>query len=179
MQRPTFEQIVREYLQFIRCALWRLGARGSDLDELVQEVLLAVHRGLPAFDPERAACPQGAVRGWLSGICERQAANLRRRKARRQEDLRDDAELDAFHSASPSPEERYLLCEQRAHLGSLLAELEPERRAVLVSHELDATPMCDVARVQRIPVNTAWNRLRLAREDIRNRWHRHHRRKAG
>jgi hypothetical protein len=62
MQRPTFEQIVREYLQFIRCALWRLGARGSDLDELVQEVLLAVHRGLPVFDPERAACPQGAVR---------------------------------------------------------------------------------------------------------------------
>jgi hypothetical protein len=85
----------------------------------------------------------------------------------------------AGHSASPSPEERYLLCEQRAHLESLLAELEPERRAVLVSHELDATPMRDLARAQRIPVNTAWNRLRLAREDIRTRWHRHRRRKAG
>jgi hypothetical protein len=86
---------------------------------------------------------------------------------------------DVTAAASPSPEERYLLCEQRAHLESLLAELEPEQRAVLVSHELDATPMRDVARAQRIPVNTAWNRLRLAREDIRNRWHRHRRRKPG
>jgi DNA-directed RNA polymerase specialized sigma24 family protein len=81
--------------------------------------------------------------------------------------------------SSKGPHARKAPCAQRAHLESLLAELAPEQRAVLVSHALDATPMCDVARVQRIPVNTAWNRLRLAREDIRTRWHRHRRRKAG
>ncbi len=33
--------------------------------------------------------------------------------------------------------------------------------------------MADVAAAFAIPLNTAWNRLRLAREDLREAWERH------
>ena len=40
-------------------------------------------------------------------------------------------------------------------------------RAVVVAYELERVAMAEVAAAQRIPLNTAWNRLRLGREDLR------------
>lgn len=57
--------------------------------------------------------------------------------------------------------------ERAALLATLLARLEPRRRAVVMAYELEGVAMVDVAAAQGIPLNTAWNRLRLGREDLR------------
>lgn len=175
MDKPTFESIVREEGAFIRGTLVRLGVRPCDVEDAAQEVLRGVERGLPAFDPSLAVRPEAAVRAWLFGICERQAANHRRRR-RRAEVSRDPGELDRTGHPSPNAEERCLARERTALLHELLSRLEPARRACLVAHELDGVPMADVAIHMNIPVNTAWNRLRLAREDLRALWRRVRRR---
>jgi RNA polymerase sigma factor (sigma-70 family) len=167
---PTLESVVRQHGAWIRKTLFRLGIRPDDLEDILQEVLRAVARGLPAFDPARAARPEGALSGWLFAICERQAANHRRASCRRAEVLRDTDELDKLGCAMPTCEESFLFHERRARLQALLDGLEPQRRAVIVAYELDGVPMADVASMLGIPVNTAWNRLRLAREDIRAGW---------
>jgi RNA polymerase sigma-70 factor (ECF subfamily) len=45
-----------------------------------------------------------------------------------------------------------------------LNRLELGRRAVFILHELDDQPMPEVAKALGIPLNTAYSRLRLARE---------------
>lgn len=167
MDEPTFESIVSDHGAWIRKTLSCLGVGASDLDDVEQEVLRGVARGLPTFDPSLATVPEGALTSWLFGICERQAASHRRKNRRRAEVPRETRELDGIGSDAPSPEARLLACERKARLYAALERMEPDRLAVIVAYELEGIPMGDVAIRLRIPVNTAWNRLRLAREAIR------------
>jgi RNA polymerase sigma-70 factor (ECF subfamily) len=162
-----FESIVVEYGPFIRRTLSHLGVASRDARDVEQEVLRGVSKGLATFDPELSANPENALRGWIYGICERQAANHRRARLRRGEQLTTNEELDTAPGVGPDSEERLSAEERKAILGILLEGLEPQRRAVIVAYELDGVPMADVAAAHSIPVNTAWNRLRLAREDLR------------
>lgn len=168
----TFESVVLEHGQFIRRTLAQLGVAAKDLPDVEQEVFRGIDKGLPTFDPVLAANPATALRGWLFGICERQAANHRRSENRRGEVLRTNEELDIAISAAPDVEEKLLAAERKAILSELLATLEPQRRAVVVAYELEGLPMQEVATAMSIPVNTAWNRLRLAREDLKAAWRR-------
>ena len=70
-------------------------------------------------------------------------------------------------ATSETAEDAMVAAERAALLSALLARLEPRRRAVVVAYELDGLAMVEVAAAQRIPLNTAWNRLRLGREDLR------------
>jgi RNA polymerase sigma factor (sigma-70 family) len=172
-EKPTFESIVLEHGPFIRRTLAQLGVASADLRDVEQEVLRGVNRGLPTFDPELSANPSNALRGWLFAICERQAANHRRARLRRGELLLSNDELDASPGAGPSSEERLIAEQHKAILMHLLDKLEPQRRAVIVAYELEGIAMAEVAAAFSIPVNTAWNRLRLAREDLREAWERY------
>jgi len=48
----------------------------------------------------------------------------------------------------------------------VLEQLDLDRRAVLVMHDLDGHPVPEIAAALAIPVATAYSRLRLAREDL-------------
>lgn len=156
------EDIIREHGAFVRRALAQMGVPARDLDDVEQEVWRGVARGLPAFDPTLAANPETALRGWLFGICERQARSHRRTENKRGEVF---GEVDVASDATP--EDALLAAERTRLLQTLLARLSPEKRAVVVAYELEGVPMADVAAAQGIPVNTAWNRLRLGREELR------------
>jgi len=177
METPTLESIVREYRGFVRRTLVRLHVCSRDLDDVMQKVWRGVDRRLPEFDPSKAVQAPDAMRAWLFGICRRQAASHHRHRRRLAEELRDVREVERLPAAAPSAEEQLLACEAEAHLESVLSEIDPLRREVFVAHEIHGVPMSDVARAQGVPVNTAWNRLRLARADIRAAWDGHKRRK--
>lgn len=156
------ESIIRAHGAFVRRALAQLGVAARDVADVEQEVWRGVDRGLPAFDPSLSANPETALRAWLHGICERQAASYRRAEAKRGEVL---GEVDTASEATP--EEALLAAERTRLLRLILDTLEPGRRAVVVAYELEGVAMVDVAAALGIPPNTAWNRLRLAREDLR------------
>jgi RNA polymerase sigma-70 factor (ECF subfamily) len=48
----------------------------------------------------------------------------------------------------------------------LLEQLTEDRRAVFVLSELEQMGMPQIAEILRIPLNTAYSRLRLARRDF-------------
>ena len=57
-----------------------------------------------------------------------------------------------------------LFTKKRALVLEALEALDDERRQVFVLHELDELAIPDVARVLKIPVPTAYTRLRAARK---------------
>lgn len=168
MDEHTFELFIRDHIKFIRCLLSRRGVRPCDLDDIAQEVVCAIFRGLPSFDPSLATTPELAAEAWVYGICGRQAANYRRARRRRAEVFRDPRDVDGLSdTTAPSVEDLFFACETNAALARALDAMEPFRRDVMVAHELHDVPMAEIAHRQGVSVNTAWNRLRLARADVR------------
>ena len=57
--------------------------------------------------------------------------------------------------------------EMRDRVLLALDALDVERKAIFVMHDIDEFPVPAIAAQLEIPVNTAYSRLRLAREDFR------------
>ena len=172
MDRPTFESIVDEHGEHIHRTLRALRVPSNDVPDVAQEVLAMVHRRLPAFDPALAEYPESAVRSWLVAICRRQASDYHRARRRRSERECLEADLDRELAGAPDSEQAYEACEATRILFELVGALCAERRDVVVAYEIEEMAMSDIAGAHGISVNTAWNRLRLAREDLRAGWRR-------
>src|SRR5947208_14288437 len=77
---PTWEEIAREHGRFLYTVAYRLTGNRDDAEDLVQEVLLRVRRGLETYQP-------GSMEGWLSRIATNAFLDDVRRRRRRPEDL--------------------------------------------------------------------------------------------
>jgi RNA polymerase sigma-70 factor (ECF subfamily) len=156
---PTFRDLFTSEFSYVLHTLRRLGVRERDLEDLTHDVFVVVHRGLPEFDPRRP------VRPWLFGIAFRVASDHRRR-ARNARELVEDPAPEPVDGAPPA-DEQLAAAQRRRVVLEALDDLELDRRAVLVLHDIDGCTMPEIARALSIPLNTAYSRLRLAREQFK------------
>lgn len=159
-----FRAVFEEGFEGVVHSLRRLGVREADLEDLAHDVFVVAYRRLADYDPTRP------VRAWLFGIALRLAAAYRRRAHRRLE----VADADAAEVVDPQPlAEGMLADEQRRQLVlEALEALDLDKRAVLVMHDLEGHPMPIVAETLEVPLNTAYSRLRLARDQFKTAVHR-------
>jgi RNA polymerase sigma-70 factor, ECF subfamily len=157
MRPPDFKALYRTEFPYVWKTLQRLGAPSPDIEDLVHDVFVVVHRHLADYDPARP------LRPWLFGITLRVLADHRRAGRNRNEIT---AEIDDPIDMAPTPHERLEDREARAVLMRALDSLDLDRRAIFVMHELDEVPVPEIASLLDIPLNTAYSRLRLARADV-------------
>jgi RNA polymerase sigma-70 factor (ECF subfamily) len=158
-QAPAFRALFEREFAYVFHTLFRLGVRRPDLEDMTHEVFVAVHHVLADYDPTRP------LRPWLFGIAFRVASDYRRRAHHRRE-APEDRGGEAVDERPPADE--LLAAEQaRRLLIEALDEVELERRAVLVLHDLEGHSVPEIAHALAIPLNTAYSRLRLAREQLR------------
>ena len=150
------DEIYREHFAFVWRSAKRLGVRDAALDDVVQEVFVIVHRRLEDFEG------RSAIRTWLFGITLRVARDHRRSVARKSPDGAVDP--DTLHATAPGPGETMERVEAMRLLYAILDELDDERREVFVMAELEQMTMPDIATTLGINVNTAYARLRAARQ---------------
>lgn len=157
---PSFADVFRDQLDYVWATFRRLGVKPSDLADQAQELFIIVHQLMDDYDPRRP------IRPWLFGIAYRCALRYRARPQRWREVPMDEPMM-SVPGREPSPEEGVAAIEDRALvLGGILA-IELSRRAVFVLIEIEGFDVPTVARELNIPLNTAYSRLRLAREDFR------------
>ncbi len=156
---PTvgFDQVYTEHFSFVWRSLRRLGVRESHLDDATQEVFMVVHRRLSDFEG------RSSVRTWLFGIALRVAKDHRRwlRRKDPHEEL-----PETLADKGPTAFDQLARREAAAVLDGLLDAIPDERRAVFILVELEQQSAPEVAAALGIPLNTAYSRLRLAREDF-------------
>jgi RNA polymerase sigma-70 factor (ECF subfamily) len=152
----SFRQIFDAHVSYVAGSLARLGIDERDRDDLVSEVFVRVHRSLATYDPLRP------MRPWLFAFAARVASEHRRLARHRREVF---AEVDVV-SASPGPDQALEEHQSRRLLARALEELDDDKRAVFVLHDLDETAVPDVARALGIPEGTAYSRLRAARAEL-------------
>ena len=142
-------------LDFVCRSLRRLGTTPSDVEDLAQEVFLALHRSWPQFDQTRP------VRPYLFGITFR-VASKHRRKNRREV----TSKFVEIPDGRPGADDQLVAEGARALLLSALERIALPRRAVLVMHEIDGVPVNEVAAALGIPRFTVYSRLRKARREL-------------
>lgn len=138
--------------------LRRLGVPPADVEDLVHDVFVVVHRRLAELEPGRP------VRPWLFGIAYRIAGNHFSR-ARQTREVADDD--DTVHTdPAPAADEKLVAEQRRAAVLAALAALDLDQRAVCVMHDLDGVAAPAIARALGVPLNTVYSRLRIARQKV-------------
>ena len=158
-----FARVYREYFGFVWRSASSLGVRPSALDDVSQEVFVIVSRRLAEFEG------RSSFRTWLSGIVLNVVRHHRRSLVRKSpHDLsREEAsDPDELPSAAGDPYENAVHAEGTRLLQRLLDDLDDEKREVLVLAELEQFTVPEIAEALSLNVNTAYSRLRLAREQF-------------
>jgi RNA polymerase sigma-70 factor (ECF subfamily) len=153
---PSFKDIYKTYFDFVWSSAGHLGAASEAIDDIVQDVFLVIHAKLHTLQrPE-------ALRSWIYGIVRRTVSDHRRaRKVR--------AAAGAILISEPKPRQRTPLdfTEMNSELEVLrriLTKLDEQKREVFVMVEVLEMTAPEVAQSLEIPLNTAYSRLRQARE---------------
>ncbi len=155
---PDFRSVYREQCPFVWRVVRRLGVRDTEVEDLVHDVFAAAYRSWASLDPSRP------VRPWLYGVCFRVVGDHQRKHSTTREQPAERIVDTAGGERGPAE-----VAERRQGLTlaqRIIDELELERRAVFVLHELEELQMPEIAQTLGIPLNTAYSRLRLARRDF-------------
>ena len=158
---PSFRSVYDTYFNFIWSCARRLGVPAEAVDDVVQEVFIVVHARLRTL--ERPA----SLRSWLYGVLRRTVSTYHR--GRRTRDAREAVESSPGEKADPmqpSPLDLALVDDEIKLVWRLLAEVEPAKREVLILAELEEMPVPEIAQAIGVPLNTAYSRLRAARQEF-------------
>jgi RNA polymerase sigma-70 factor (ECF subfamily) len=142
-------------LDYVYRTLRRLGTPPSEVDDLAQEVFLALRRSWIEYDPSRP------LRPYLFGIAFRIASAHHRKHNR--EVAFGVVELG---DTGQSPDEALQNKQARALVLAALERIPLPRRAVLVMHDIDDVPVREVAAALDLPLFTVYSRLRKARREL-------------
>jgi RNA polymerase sigma-70 factor (ECF subfamily) len=154
---PDFRTIFEQEFDYVWSTLRRLGVAERDLEDVVHETFLRIHAKLHECDTTTS------LRPWLFAFAFRMASDYRRLARNRMEVIGVDPEIAESGQAPDAEAERR---ESLALVSRALDALDEHRRAVFVLHELEERPIPEVAAILSIPLNTAYSRLRLAREEF-------------
>lgn len=161
---PAIQALLRYLTPAVtRVSVGVLGAANPNLDDVVQQVLIAVQRALPAF---RGECHPA---GYASRIAFRVA--LRARKTQKLALFRGEmlARLEAeAHPAEPPSAEAEAEWRRRV-IRDLLEDLPEEQAETLALRVMLGWSLEEVAEATGAPVNTVRSRVRLAKEALRRR----------
>jgi RNA polymerase sigma factor (sigma-70 family) len=161
--RVAYETLLRDCVSFIVSVARRQGVPPDRTDDVVQEVLLTVHRARATYDPRRS------FNAWLGVIVERRAIDILRQMQRRgarevHAPLAYESHADEAVDLSAGIEHKEMV----KRIGAALAEL-PRRQREAVHHlMLDEKSLDDAAVVTgrskgslKVNLHRALNALRL------------------
>lgn len=156
----TFDSIYEAWFDEVTRWVRALGGAEADLDDLVQDVFLVVHRRLPAFDG-------GNVAGWLYQIARHKVRDQRRLAWFRHLVFGRSGVADLAQSPALGPAESLERKQRTRLLDRMLATLNDDQRAAFVLFEIDGLSGEQIAEVQGVPINTVWARIYKARQKLR------------
>ncbi|MFN3658336.1 MAG: RNA polymerase sigma factor [Pseudolabrys sp.] len=142
--RAAYEVLLRDCVPLIRAVASRVGVPPDRSDDVVQEVLLTIHRARQTFDPARS------FNGWLRVIAERRAIDLLRQLRRRgARELHAPLAFEVFPDESADPARGVALAEASVRVAAALAVLPPRQRAAVEALVLNEQSLSEASAATR------------------------------
>lgn len=154
----SFLDVYEQYVDFAWASARRLGVPPESMDDVVQEAFIVVHQRLHTLHrPE-------AIRSWVYGIVRRTVSHYHRARRAKSAAGAPTIDADSIETDLRTPFELAEQSDQVKLLESLLLELTPLQREVFVLAEIEELSAPEIAEALNIPLNTAYSRLRVARQ---------------
>jgi len=156
----TWEEVARVYGRKIYNFAYRLTGNPDDAHDLVQEVLLRVHRGLSSYQP-------GSFEGWLWRITRNAFLDdVRRQKRRPTSPLPD--EVDRWGQASTeSADTEYARISLGDDIQKALLELPIDFREAVVLCDVVGLSYEEIAKAVAVPIGTVRSRIHRGRKILK------------
>lgn len=156
---PTWDEVARDHTSFMYAVAYRLAGNHPDAEDVVQESLLRVKRGLVTYTP-------GSLQGWLARIVTNVFLDeTRRRKRRPQTALPDDP--DRVIAGGPGADEALAMQSLPDHIQAALAALQEEFRVAVVLCDVAGLSYREIADRTGVPVGTVRSRVHRGRMRLR------------
>ena len=156
---PTWEEIARDYGRFLYTVAYRLTGNHEDTQDLVQDVLVRVSRGLATYQP-------GSMEGWLSRIATNAFLDdVRRKKRRPVEALPLDAER--VLPGAPPADDALEAANLPEHVQAAVKALPPDFRAAVVLCDVVGLTYDEIAATLEVPIGTVRSRIHRGRSILR------------
>lgn len=158
--RPTWEEVAKAYGGFIFTVALRLTGNHHDAQDLVQEVLLRVQRGLATYRP-------GSIEAWLGRITTNAFLDDVRRRRRRPVAPWPDGR-DVVDPAAPRDASEALARDTLpGDVTVALRALPDDYRAVVVLCDVVGLSYDEIADELGVPVGTVRSRIHRGRAQLR------------
>jgi RNA polymerase sigma-70 factor (ECF subfamily) len=155
-RQPSIEKIVEELSQPLLRYLQRYVGDRAIADDLLQETLIRIAQGLPAF------AGRASVKTWAFSIATRVAADFFRSPDRRISIVEVDEAGDLLDT-DRAIDERIILDEMNACVRQVIDSLPGDYRAALVLHDLEGLTAQHIAEISGCSLATAKMRIHRAR----------------
>ena len=154
---PTWEDVARDYGHFLYNVAYRLAGNDADAQDVVQESLVRIRKGLETYQP-------GSFKGWLSRIVTNVFLDeMRRRKRRPADALPDDPER--VLPTSPAADEA--TDDLSDDIQCALRSIPEEFRTAVVLCDVVGMSYEEIAESQGVAVGTVRSRIHRGRRLLR------------
>lgn len=154
----AFKQIYHQYRGMVARLAYNITSSQQDLEDIIQETFLQVHRSLKSFQGE------SKFSTWLYRLTINVAMQYVRQHKK---SANVKYSIDGFRHLSDnssSPENNVMEMEKRKLLMDALQKISPKKRDVFILHELQGVEAKEIARILKIPTLTVRTRLFYARK---------------
>ena len=158
--RRAFEDLVRTQQHRVYGLALRMLGNAAEAQDVAQEVFIRAHRSMAEFRGD------ARLSTWLytiaSRLCLNRLAGSERRLTRHGEET-----LVRLPDGRPGPDEALERGELEEALHRAIAELDEERRVVVVLRDVEGLAYEEIAEILDLPVGTVRSRLHRARLDLK------------
>ena len=121
--RIAYEALLKACIPLVRRVVRRTGVRPEGVEDVIQDVLLTLHRARGTYDPGRS------FQNWLSAIAQRRAIDhLRRRGRQDRREISDEIAYEAYPDQDQTPELALEGDVRSQDMKSAVAALSPGQR---------------------------------------------------
>ena len=167
----TADDVYRAHAAAVSRWVARLSGRDVEVEDIVQEVFLVVHKRLPTFRGE------SSLTTWLYAIVVRVVSDRRQARRwrrwfglRRARDGATAAELENVHAAGRSPLELLEGAEAQRIVYRILDGLSEAHRTILILFEMQGLSGQEIAAITGTTPENVWLRLHRARKQFSRRF---------
>jgi RNA polymerase sigma-70 factor (ECF subfamily) len=154
---PTWEEIARDHGRFLYTVAYRLAGNDDDAQDLVQESLIRIRRGLERYEP-------GSLQGWMARIVTNVFLDEMRRRKRRPTDALPDDPGSVLPTTAAADE---VFTGLSAEIQRALEELPEEFRVPVVLCDVSDLSYEQIAATTGVPIGTVRSRLHRGRRMLR------------
>jgi RNA polymerase sigma-70 factor (ECF subfamily) len=158
--RAAFRALYMKHRADVARLVFRMMGARSDLEDVVQEVFLQMHRSLGDFRG------QSKFSTWLHRVTVNVVLMQRRAARCRPVYAEEPSAETTMDDRAALPDEAAEQRERMRAFGRLLDRLADKKRVVFVLHDLEGLPPAEIARIVGAPVLTVRTRLFYARREI-------------